>query len=264
MRSSFAYILLFAAACSRTPPPPPTISATPSAPTPTVAPVPPPPAPPPPAVVTKVAVPKDGLASIVQGLPDASLHTIFLPGMCSNAGAYLHAFPRAAQREGGVLAIEGDQPCVPGYHTFSWDAAKQHARIEAALVAAGVHEIPAGGLTIVGYSQGASIAEQLAARWPERYTRVVLIGAPTDPSTKSLSAARGVVTMSCDHDVPWRMKEAARLLSRKGVPATYVQMPTCSHGHITDGDTTFDTAFAFLTTSSRAAKTEPIKLPDPT
>ncbi len=175
-----------------------------------------------------------------------------MPGVCSNAYAYLLAFPEAARSHGGIVAIEGDQPCgaeTSGFHSFSWDAARQNARIEAALQAAGVKTIPEG-LTLVGYSAGAGIGEQMVQRWPERYSRVVLIGAPTDPSTARLAKARGVVTMSCTRDVPWRMKDAARRLMAKGVPATYLEMPGCTHGNIADGDRVFDEAFDWLTANS--------------
>ncbi len=49
------------------------------------------------------------------------------------------------------------------------------------------------------------------------------------------------------------MKEGTRRLVRAGVPSTYVEMPNCTHGNITDGDATFDTAFTFLRDNSRAA-----------
>jgi pimeloyl-ACP methyl ester carboxylesterase len=196
-------------------------------------------------------VPGDQVASIVRA--DAAPTTIFLPGLCSNAYAYLLGFPEAARKAGGVVAIDGDQPCegAPGFHSFSWDARKQHARIEAALAAAGLESIPASGLTIIGYSQGASIAEQLAASHPERYTRVVLIGQPGDPSPKALARSRAVVTMSCSLDVPFRMKPAAHAIEQIGVPATYVQMPGCTHGNIADGEVAFTTAFDFLNVHAR-------------
>jgi pimeloyl-ACP methyl ester carboxylesterase len=103
----------------------------------------------------------------------------------------------------------------------------------------------------VGYSQGAALAEQLVQRWPSRYARVVLIGAPTDPSATRFASARGIVTMSCSRDVPSRMKEASKRFVRAGVPSVYLEMPDCTHGNITDGDRTFDAAFAFLRDSSR-------------
>ena len=215
---------------------------------------PPAPEPPPPATVDRLPIPNDTPASIVRPLSPSSSPptTVFLPGLCSNANAYLQSFPEAARRQGGVVAIEGDQPCVPGFRSFSWDAAKLHARIEAATTAAGLTEIPREGLTLVGYSQGAALAEQLVQRWPSRYTRIVLIGAPTDPSEKKLAEARAVVTMSCSRDVPWKMKEGTRRLVRAGVPSTYLEMPNCTHGNITEGDATFDAAFTFLRDNARA------------
>lgn len=244
MRSALVCLMLVA--CSG-PPAPPAASTPPVEPAlVAVDPLPPPPA----AKPVRIAVTDDAPASIVRGFGEDSLHTVFLPGICSNAFAYLHYFPEAARRQGGVLAIEGDQPCGPGAHSFSWDAGKQHARIEAAFAAANA-KIPDEGLTIVGYSQGASIAEQLVQRWPGRYTRVVLIGAPTDPSPSHFLTTRGVVTMSCDRDVPLRMKEASRGIARKGIPSTYVQMPGCSHGWIGDGENTFGAAFEFLGASAR-------------
>jgi len=153
-----------------------------------------------------------------------------------------------------VVAIEGDQPCpgAPGFHSFTWDATKQHDRIEMALAAAGVTEIPASGLTLIGYSQGASIAEQLAVRFPERYSRIVLIGQPGDPQPSDFKRSRAVVTMSCSLDVPYRMKPASKAIEAAGTPSTYVQMPGCSHGNIADGDLSFDTVFGWLDAHARA------------
>jgi predicted esterase len=120
--------------------------------------------------------------------------------------------------------------------------------------AAGLASVPREGLTLVGYSQGAALAEQLVQRWPTRYTRIVLIGAPTDPSAVKLAEARAIVTMSCSRDVPWKMKEATNRFVRAGIPSTYVEMPGCTHGNITDGDRTFDAAFAFLAENARPPK----------
>jgi pimeloyl-ACP methyl ester carboxylesterase len=208
-------------------------------------------APPPPAEVEPLVVGGDVAASIVRASDGAPPATVFLPGLCSSATAYLHTFPEAARGQGGVVALEGDQPCgPPGYRSFSWDAARQHARVEAALAAAGSRDA-AAGITIVGYSQGAALAEQMAARWPGRYARVVLIGAPTDPSPRSFARARALVTMSCDRDVPARMRQAALAAARAGVPARYFEMRGCSHGNVTDGEETFGAVFEWLRTNER-------------
>lgn len=209
-------------------------------------PAPPPPEPPRPATVETMKVPGDLPAAIVRSVDGAPPRTVFVPGVCSNANAYLHAFPEAAQKHGGVLAIEGDQPCQPGFRTFSWDAAKLDARIEAALAALEVEPSGREGLTLVGYSQGAALAEQMVQRWPQRYAKIVLIGAPTDPAAAHFAKAEAVVTMSCSRDVTVRMRDAAKRMNAAKVPATYMEMPGCTHGNIADGDRVFDEAFDWL------------------
>ncbi len=219
--------------------------------------VPEPPAPvPSPAIVERLAVPGDVLASIVRGPGGGVPRIVFMPGLCSNAYAYLLAFPEAARAHGGVVAIEGDKPCgAPdsGFRSFSWDPAKQDARVSAALAAAGGTTPPRGGLTLVGYSAGAGIGELMVQLWPERYPRVVLIGAPRDPHLERLAHARAVVTMSCSRDVPGRMKDGARRIAAAGIPATYLEMPGCAHGHIADGDRVLGAAFDWLAATAPAA-----------
>jgi pimeloyl-ACP methyl ester carboxylesterase len=217
-----------------------------------------------PATVERVAVPRDSVAAVVRGREGAAPAIVFLPGVCSNAYAYLLSFPEAARAHGGVVAIDGDQPCgAPnsGFHSFSWDPLKQNARVEAALRAAGITTIPREGLTLVGYSAGASIGELMVQRWPGRYARVVLIGAPSEPSAARLADARGVVTMSCSRDVPVRMRDAAKHLAKAGVPATYLEMPGCTHGNVADGEHVFGEAFDWLGANARPTKDDAAEEP---
>lgn len=213
------------------------------------------PEPPAPATVEHLLVPGDQMASVVRGPTSEPPLTVFMGGVCSNANAYLQSFPQAARRQGGVVGIEGDQPCGPGvdahFRTYSWDASRQHARIEAALAAAGLREIPKEGLTLVGYSQGAALAEQLAAKYPGRYARVVIIAAPTDPVPRDFVKTRAVVTMACSRDVTVRMKTAATATNKLGTPATYFQMPDCTHGQVADAENIFGQSFDWLAANER-------------
>jgi pimeloyl-ACP methyl ester carboxylesterase len=202
-----------------------------------------------PAVVERIVVQGDTPASIVRGPNGAAPAIVFLPGKCSNAYGYLLAFPEAARAHGGVIAIDGDKPCgAPGsgFHSFTWDARLQDARVRAALAAAGVTSPPKDGLTLVGYSAGAGIGEQMVQLFAERYPRVLLIGSPVDPRPERLAHARAAVTMSCAFDVPGRMKKAATRITQTGVPAMYLEMPGCTHGLIADGEHIFDEAFSWL------------------
>jgi pimeloyl-ACP methyl ester carboxylesterase len=201
-----------------------------------------------PATVERVDVPKDSPASFVRAAHGTKARVVFMPGLCSNAYAYLLAFPEAARAHGGVIAIDGDQPCGEpnsGFRTFTWSAALQRARIDAALAALGA-TAPADGFTLVGYSSGASIAQMIQERWPTLFPRLVIIAPPEDPTVERLAKARGVVSMSCSLDVPYRMKDATNRLNAKGVPSIYLEMPRCSHGNITDGERVFSEAFEWL------------------
>lgn len=247
-------LLLALAGCHRpADPPPKPIS---QAPAPVETPSPPPPVPdppappPPPAVVERFDVKGDLPASIVRALDNGDPKTVFVAGLCSNANAYLQSFPESARKHGGAIAVEGDQRCSDDgvFRSYSWDAMKLNARIEKALAAAGVDPFPAEGVTLVGYSQGAALGEQLASRFPGRYPRLVVIGAPTDPNAANFARTKGVVTMSCSLDVPARMRDASKRIAKAGVPSTYVEMPKCHHGHVTDGERVFDEAFSFLGT----------------
>jgi len=210
-----------------------------------------------PAQVERVAVPTDSPAFFVRGASslDASAdasrtRVVFLPGRCSNAYAYLLGFPEAARAHGGIVAIDGNEPCgaaSSGFHSFTWDRDLQLRRIDKALAAVGAPD-PPDGFTLVGYSAGASIAEMIHERWPQRFPRVVIIAPPVDPVTKRYKSARGVVTMSCALDVPWRMKDATKRLEAASVPSVYLEMPGCMHGNIADGERIFDEAFTFLDT----------------
>jgi pimeloyl-ACP methyl ester carboxylesterase len=202
-----------------------------------------------PATVERADVPGDVPTSFVRSRSGEAPRIVFLPGLCSKAYYYLLSFPEAARAHGGVVAIDGDKPCgaaSSGWRSFSWDPVRQDARLRAAMAAAGAPEMPEG-LTLVGYSAGAGIAELMVQRWPKRYARVVLIGAPSDPSPARLSGAEGVVTMSCSRDVPARMRDAAQRITRARVPAMYLEMPGCTHGNIADGEHVFETAFEWLT-----------------
>ncbi len=153
-----------------------------------------------------------------------------MPGVCSNGNAYLQTFLEAARRQGGVVAIEGDQPCgVNGFRTFSWDAGRRTRARGGRARRRRVDGDPTRG----NHARGLlTRAQRSRSKWcsaGRAGMRIVLIGAPTDPSPKNLGRARAVVTMpSCDRDVPARMKQAAQATSRAGVPATYLQMPGCT------------------------------------
>lgn len=203
-----------------------------------------------PAVVERLDVLGDLPLSIVKSADGKPPRIVFLPGICSNAGAYLYGFAEAARAHGGAIAIDGDRPCGGSrdFRSISSDVAHEEPRIQAALAAAGVEPSASADVLLVGYSLGATLIENLVKASPKRYPRVVLIGSPRDPRLDRLKGARAVATMSCSLDVPGRMKGAVRMLSGAGIESAYFEMPGCTHGNLAEGDRVFSDVFAWIST----------------
>ncbi|CAN5922402.1 hypothetical protein BH11MYX4_BH11MYX4_69800 [soil metagenome] len=52
------------------------------------------------------------------------------------------------------------------------------------------------------------------------------------------------------------MKEATSRFVKAGSPSTYLEMPGCTHGGITDTARTFDAAFDWLRSNARPTKVD--------
>jgi len=207
------------------------------------------PTPPPgPAAVEALPVEGDSPASIVKSADGKPPRIVFLPGICSNAGAYLWGFAEAARDYGGATAIDGDRPCgnLRDFHSISSDPKHEGPRIRAALEAAGHTSPDSADVVLVGYSLGATLIENLMKESPGRWPHVVLIGAPRAPRLDPLKSAHRVATMSCSLDVPARMKGAVRMLEGASIAARYFEMPGCTHGNIAEGNEVFSDVFDWL------------------
>ncbi|MRG96593.1 hypothetical protein [Polyangium spumosum] len=198
-----------------------------------------------PVEVYDVNIPDDLSGFAVPGPDGANPKMLFLHGMCSAGVGDVQAFQFAASEHGGILAVRGDIPCDEAgtlrRHSFNLD--KLDARVRAAFEASGG---AAADLVLVGHSQGAFLGERLAEQWPARYSRLILIGAPTEPSAARLRHVRGAVMVSGELDVTARMQQAAAELQAAGIPSTYLEMPGARHGQMGDAERVFGEAFAWL------------------
>ncbi|WP_437580450.1 alpha/beta hydrolase [Sorangium sp. So ce887] len=210
----------------------------------------------PPLVATEMAVPGDLPAFVVTGRGGACPRMVFLHGMCGHGLGYVQAFQGAAREHGGVLGLQGDVPCGGDgvFSKYSPDPEAQDRRIRNALAACGGE---AEDLVVIGYSQGAYIAERLAERWPERYARLVLLGAPTTPSAARLRDIRGAVMISGELDARYRMKEGAGGLMAAKIPAVYREMPGARHGEMPDAERVMDEALDWLDALDANARPRP-------
>ncbi len=183
---------------------------------------------------------------------------VFLHGMCVHGLGYVQAFASAAASRGTVIGLAGDVSCGGPWRMWGPDVAGLDRRIEEAFRAAGRPLEPGEEVVAMGYSQGATRAEALAARFPGRYTRVVLMGGPTAPSVARLRGVKSAVMMAGERDRQDLMKAGARALTAAGVPATYIAFPGAAHGSMGsqpgDAERVMEQAFAWLWPEAPAAR----------
>jgi hypothetical protein len=203
----------------------------------------------------KVAVPRDVAAYVIPGQHEARRPIVYLPGRCGDAFAAIKSWPDASRKHGTLVVVQGDEAC-PGSKRRRWgpSAVRSQARIDAALAAASA-EIPGGldvgGLTVVGYSEGALKAELLARRFPERYPRVVVIGDPRAPSPTNLGKARAIVTMVGERDDQKTMRDGTAALVRAGLPVRLFLLPKAGHGQYgPEGSRVMDEALSWAFATS--------------
>lgn len=166
---------------------------------------------------------------VLRGRREGATPIVFLHGMCSHGLGYAQSFQFAAARKGTVIAPQGDKPCSGPWASWSPDLAALDARIVDAFRALGV---PLRDVTLIGYSQGATRAEALARKYPERYTRLVLIGAPDTPSPRGLDHVRSAVMMAGERDRLDLMKAGALAFRAADIPATFQAIPEARHGEM--------------------------------
>jgi pimeloyl-ACP methyl ester carboxylesterase len=144
------------------------------------------------------------------------------------------------------VAPQGDVLCAAApFATWSGNLVTLHERIMRAFPAIGVSH--PSDLTVIGYSLGASLAQSLVRRWPGRYTRLVLIAAPSAPSLYGLKGLRSTVMMSGSRDRKDLMRAGVARARRIGIPSTFIELPGAIHGQMgSEPERTMGKALAWL------------------
>jgi predicted esterase len=169
------------------------------------------------------------LTFVLRGAQRGPGRLVFLHGMCAHGLGYAQAFQFAAATKGTMIAPQGDRSCGNGvFASWSGDLDALDRRIVTTFRALDPAE--PNDIALIGYSQGATRAEALARKWPQRYTRLVLIGAPSVVSSRGLACLRAAVMMAGEFDRQELMKTGVGVLLAAGVPSTYVMIPNATHG----------------------------------
>jgi predicted esterase len=175
---------------------------------------------------------------------------LYLHGRCGNPFAGARSFPEASASRGTMVIVLGDVPC-PNSPRRRWSGDMKHnqARIDAALDAASQslgRDLDRQSLTVVGYSEGALKAEQLAHLYPERYPRVLLIGSPRAPSPFNLGKGHAIVTMVGERDAQHDMREGTKSLEKAGRKVHFWLLPGARHGQYgPEGERVMDEALGW-------------------
>lgn len=177
---------------------------------------------------------------------------VFLHGMCGHGMGYAQSFQFAAAKRGRLISLQGDIVCGSGpWAKWSGDLDKLDARIVAAFEALG-YPSPIEDVTLIGYSQGATRVEALARRRPERYTRVVLMGAPSPASARGFARMKSTVMMAGERDRQDLMKANVRRFAAAKIPSTFIELPGATHGAMGQNpERTMDAALEWLFTHTR-------------
>lgn len=187
-----------------------------------------------PGVPVTLKVPHDAAARVIHAEAGNREAIVYLPGLCGDITA-VDSWARAASLHGTLVAVNGDIRCH-GSRRYRWsrNITRIQKRIDRALAAV---EAARGGqlatkqLTLIGYSQGATRAQSLAARYPDRYPRVLLGSPPVQPTERKLASAKAVVVVGGQREAKGKMRAGVRELSDAGEPVRLMVLPATGHGH---------------------------------
>jgi len=208
-----------------------------------------------------VALAMPGEPEIVVAHASAEAHgaILYLHGACGDVRAP-EAWLGEIEHRGTLISIRGDRSCGQGGHYY-WgpDARALERRIEHAIDR--VAELR-GDLfdpndrVLMGYSQGATRAQELAQAYPDRYPLVILAGIPVAPSARHLARARGVVILGGEHELRTHMRTGVWALEAHHVPVRFDVFPAAKHGEFgPEGARVMREAFDWLSERDPAPQT---------
>jgi pimeloyl-ACP methyl ester carboxylesterase len=160
-------------------------------------------------------------------------------GVCGDVFAF-KSWIRAASTHGTLIAMRGDTTCDARRlrQKWSYDMRRLDRRIRQALTAVDSlrqqfgHAPPLdpSATVLIGYSQGAHIAQWMANHKPERYRRLVLIALAKQPRASRLRGTARVLLMAGSRDARRHIRAGYDKLLRAGLSVRYLELPGARHG----------------------------------
>lgn len=202
-----------------------------------------------------VSTPAEVPMYAARGKPGSGERMVFLHGMCGRTD-FAEALTGATFSYGSLLVPQGDVPCPDrSGTTWSYDLEALDSRVLSGLSTLGVEQ--RDDVILIGYSMGATRAEELARKVPLRYRRLILIGGPKLPSPAGLSHVEGVVFMAGERDRQDLMRRGALRMQAAGIPATFLELPGAAHGELgPDGERVLREALSWLSRGQPSTRRE--------
>jgi poly(3-hydroxybutyrate) depolymerase len=196
-----------------------------------------------------------GNATVVYPPKDATAPrplVVYLHGRCGLARNGCGYFRAGAEALGWLVCPQANAECAGGGSSWGgpFDERSAHVHRAVAGVTAdfpGRIDIDAPGV-LVGFSQGAWLAIDLAIREPGRWTGLFLIGADVDPKPSDLRVAgvRRVVLAAGRNDgaYPAMAAEAHRLVA-SGIDARFTSLGLVGHTYAAEHEEVLATSLAW-------------------
>ena len=188
-----------------------------------------------------------GVAYPPADLSEARPPLVFLHGMWSSPEDACATFEPAASPFGFLVCPRGNAPLREGNFegkmwsgTYASVAPNVHAALDAAAALSPGKLDRSGGGTLMGYSNGAYFAAEVALHEPGRWTGLVLLSMHLELDAARLRAAgiRRVVLAGGDKDMASpSMRKLADALDADGMPARFVSLGPTGHELPRDLDT---------------------------
>ena len=183
-------------------------------------------------VIESVDVPNDRKVLLVVG--EGKRPIVHLHGMCSEPRSDLEAWASSVSEHGTIIGLEADAACPNGNgRTWTTDPAAIDARLTEAITAVNQARglsLEPSELVLIGESMGAARASALASRFPEKYTRLVLVGSPETPSAKDLGSAKAVALLAGEKEPQEKMRQGTAGLEKAGLKARFWELDDATHG----------------------------------
>ncbi len=166
---------------------------------------------------------------------------VYLNGRCGVTTNGCRHFREGAASFGWLVCPPANAKCPGGGASWGGTSDERRALVDAAVgdvARAYPDQVDAAAPTVlIGFSQGAWIALDLARQTPAKYTGLLLIGADVEPradALKQAGVARLVLAAGAYDAAAGPMAKRARELAAAGVDARFVSLGAVGHVYVAD------------------------------